>query len=72
MSVVRKLFVNTNLVTQLKIIRKALHLTAAEVNDTFVLKSDVGNVDIPNVNIPEVIEPKLDLYKNYTAVVSNK
>lgn len=72
MSAVRKLFINTNLVRQQKNVRRALHLTAVEVNDKFVLKSDVGNVDIPHVTIPEVIEPKLDLYKNYTAVVSCK
>lgn len=71
MSAVRKFFVNKNLVGQHKNLRKRLHLTATEVNDKFVLKSDVGNVQIPNVTIPEVIEPKLDLYKNYTAVVSN-
>lgn len=72
MSVIRKIFVKKDLVKVQKLfdISKALHLTAAEINDKNVIKSDAGHVDIPNVTLPEVIEPKFELYKNYTAVVS--
>lgn len=72
MSVIRKFFVKKDLVKVQKLfdISRALHLTAAEINDKNVIKSDADHVHIPNVTLPEVIEPKFELYKNFTAVVS--
>lgn len=71
MSMIRKLIANKVLVKVQKCFgsSRTLHLTAAELDDRNVIKSD-GEVVIPDLTIPEIIVPKLEAYKNYTAVVS--
>lgn len=73
MFAVRKILLSKDVIKLTHIFGKSrpLHLTYAENSDPFVVRSS-EEIVIPDVTISEVILPKFEVFKRYTAVVSNK
>lgn len=74
MSAIRKTLLNKNFVGLQNFLGawRNLNLSTNELNNKYVIKSELDDVDIPNLTIPEVVEPKFQLYGNLIAVVSKR